>query len=151
MMSIRKKILVSAAVAPVALFGMFACAHLVMMNGVSKPDTSEFGFGPRTTAGGAYTVTIEEQQQYRTGKMLSTVISVQDKGGNVIEGAEIRVDGGMPQHGHGLPTKPRVSKNLGNGRYQVDGLKFNMGGWWELKFAIATDAASDSVTFNLEL
>jgi hypothetical protein len=82
--------------------------------------------------------------------MLQAVIRVTSKDGSVVSGLQITVDGGMPQHGHGLPTKPRVTKDLGEGRYQVEGLKFNMGGWWELKFALA-GAASDSVVFNLEL
>ena len=48
----------------------------------------------------------------------------------------ITVDGGMPQHGHGLPTKPRVTRALGNGDHLVEGMKFNMGGWWVVKFRV---------------
>ena len=40
----------------------------------------------------------------------------------------LKVDGDMPQHGHGLPTRPRVTRNLGNGDYQIEGVKFQMGG-----------------------
>ena len=138
-------------IVPVALFGLVACAHFAMMKAAPKPPASEFGYGPRTTTNGAYRVAIEETAKYKTGKMLSTVIHVTAAGGGSVDGAQITVDGGMPQHGHGLPTRPRVSKNLGGGRYQVDGLKFNMAGWWELKFAISNQAVRDSVTFNLEL
>jgi hypothetical protein len=57
----------------------------------------------------------------------------------------------MPEHGHGLPTQPRVRRALGDGVYEIEGLRFNMGGWWELKLAIESPAGADSVTFNLSL
>lgn len=62
--------------------------------------------------------------------------------------ASIAVDGGMPQHGHGLPTRPRVTRELGDGSYLVEGMKFSMSGWWEIRLAIDTAAGSDRVTFN---
>ena len=71
--------------------------------------------------------------------------------GQPVDTATISMDGGMPQHGHGLPTKPRVTRALGNGDHLIEGVKFNMGGWWVVKFAITTTAGSDTVTFNLGL
>jgi hypothetical protein len=61
------------------------------------------------------------------------------------------VDGGMPQHGHGLPTKPLVTRQLGNGDHLVEGMKFNMGGWWVVKFRVNAAQGPDSVVFNLKL
>jgi hypothetical protein len=150
-MSTKAKLITIALVAPLSLLLLMACSHLVMITGAHKPAADQFGFGPRTSAAGKYKVSIEENAPYKVGKLLSTVVTVHDANGQRVEGAQIRIGGGMPQHGHGLPTKPRVSKGLGDGRYQVDGLKFNMGGWWELKFAIAAGAVTDSVTFNLDL
>jgi hypothetical protein len=150
-MSSKRKMIRIAIAAPVLMIFLMACSHFAMMAGTPKPAADEFGYGPRKTSNGSYTVTIEESVAFKTSKLLNTVIRVQDTGGKGVDDATITVDGGMPQHGHGLPTKPRVTKNLGDGRYQVSGLKFNMGGWWELKFAIAAAAATDSITFNLEL
>ena len=62
--------------------------------------------------------------------------------------ARISVDGGMPQHGHGLPTRPQVTRELADGTYLLEGMKFSMTGWWEIKLAIQTPEASDAVTFN---
>ncbi len=62
--------------------------------------------------------------------------------------AHIAIDGGMPQHGHGLPTQPQVTQELGDGVYLLEGMKFSMTGWWEIKLAIQTTEASDKVTFN---
>ncbi len=57
----------------------------------------------------------------------------------------------MPQHGHGLPTRPQVTKNLGNGDYLVEGMKFQMGGWWVVDFTIDTAGKHDTVRFNMIL
>ena len=62
--------------------------------------------------------------------------------------AQIAVDGGMPQHGHGLPTRPQVTRELADGTYLLEGMKFSMTGWWEIKLAIQSTEGSDKVTFN---
>ncbi|MDP3899435.1 MAG: FixH family protein, partial [Mesorhizobium sp.] len=79
------------------------------------------------------------------------VLTVTTPDGNPVEGATIAVDGGMPQHGHGLPTAPAATSYLGEGRYRIEGVRFNMGGWWEFKFAIEAAPGADAVTFNLSL
>ena len=67
--------------------------------------------------------------------------------------AAITVDGDMPQHGHGLPTRPQVTKHLGNGDYLVEGMKFQMGGWWVVDFTIdaARPARYGAVQHDLEV
>lgn len=60
----------------------------------------------------------------------------------------ITVDGGMPQHGHGLPTQPQVADPLPDGSYVIEGMKFSMTGWWEIKLTILSEAGTDKVTFN---
>jgi hypothetical protein len=62
--------------------------------------------------------------------------------------ARIKVDGGMPQHGHGLPTRPQVTRELPEGGYLIEGMKFSMTGWWEIKLAVDGPAGVDRVTFN---
>ncbi|WP_374675144.1 FixH family protein [Ideonella sp.] len=62
--------------------------------------------------------------------------------------ARIDVDGGMPQHGHGLPTQPQVTREPAPGAYVVEGVKFSMTGWWEIKLAIDGPAGADRVTFH---
>jgi hypothetical protein len=71
--------------------------------------------------------------------------------GRPVDTATITMNGGMPQHGHGLPTSPRVTRALGNGDHLIEGVKFNMGGWWVVRFAITSSAGTDTVTFNLGL
>jgi hypothetical protein len=54
----------------------------------------------------------------------------------------------MPQHGHGLPTRPRITRELEDGTYLLEGMKFSMTGWWEVKLDIQGPQGPDRVTFN---
>lgn len=84
-------------------------------------------------------------------RMHSWELKVETPSGVPVTGAQITIDGGMPQHGHGLPTEPAVIKELGNGRYLVGGMKFSMPGWWVVNFHIQAKDKEDMVTFNLLL
>ena len=133
---------------------MTACSHAMMMihgTGAKRPPAGEFGLGPRASAGGRYVATLEPATPLRPRQMQTVRVMVRDAEGRAIDDAEIAIDGGMPQHGHGLPTRPRVTRNLGDGIYEIEGVRFNMGGWWEFKLAIAGSRGADTVTFNLDL
>lgn len=69
--------------------------------------------------------------------------------GQVVSPARISVGGGMPMHGHGLPTQPKITEYLGEGQYRLEGLKFNMYGQWVLEFEIITAEATDTVVFKV--
>ncbi|RIK33261.1 MAG: Auxin-binding protein [Chloroflexi bacterium] len=81
----------------------------------------------------------------------SWTLHVETSDGQPVVDATIHVDGDMPQHGHGLPTRPQVTQNLGNGDYLVEGLKFHMHGWWIVEFDITSGGETDHVAFNLLL
>ena len=49
------------------------------------------------------------------GKLQSWTLHLETATGSTVDSARMSVDGGMPQHGHGLPTKPQVTRALGNG------------------------------------
>ncbi len=84
-------------------------------------------------------------------QMHQWTLHVETVDGRPVENATITVDGDMPQHGHGLPTSPRVTKYLGNGDYLIDGMKFQMGGWWLMDFTITANTQIDVVHFNMML
>lgn len=84
-------------------------------------------------------------------QMHQWTLHVESLDGKPVEGATIDVNGDMPQHGHGLPTSPRVTKYLGNGDYLVEGVKFQMGGWWLMDFTISANGETDAVHFNMML
>ena len=84
-------------------------------------------------------------------EMHEWTLHVENADGTPVEDATITVEGDMPEHGHRLPTSPRVTRNLGNGDYLVEGLKFQMGGWWLMDFTITANGESDAVHFNMML
>ena len=75
-------------------------------------------------------------------------ITLTTLGGVPVTKATFYVGGGMPEHGHGFPTRPVVSEEPTPGTYLLEGMKFSMHGRWEIKFAIQSGAESDIVTFN---
>ncbi|PWF55228.1 FixH family protein [Massilia glaciei] len=81
-------------------------------------------------------------------QMHSWEIRVTTPAGAPVKQARIRFDGGMPQHGHGFPTSPKVTRELGDGRYLLEGMKFSMTGWWEMKLQIDAAPGRDEVKFN---
>ena len=118
---------------------------------VQKPAAQEFGFGPRESARQMYTVYLRPTEVLRLRKLQTVRMLVLDATGRPVDNARISVDGGMPEHGHGLPTQPQVQRSLGGGMYDIEGLRFSMGGWWEVKLSIETPTGADRVTFNLDL
>jgi hypothetical protein len=84
-------------------------------------------------------------------KLHTWTLHVETAGGEPVDDATIAVDGDMPAHGHGLPTRPEVTQALGNGDYLVEGMKFQMGGLWVIDFDITVDGQTDRVSFELQL
>jgi hypothetical protein len=106
----------------------------------------------KASAKGLYAVAIApEKEPLEQGPLHSWILTLKTADGAPLEGAAISVGGGMPQHGHGLPTQPQATAYLGEGRYRIEGVRFNMSGWWEFKFDIKAAAGDDSVVFNLTL
>lgn len=76
-------------------------------------------------------------------------IKVQTPAGAPVRHAQIDVAGGMPEHGHGFPTRPRVTREVSPGVYALEGMKFSMTGWWDLRLVIRAGAATDTAVFNV--
>lgn len=128
-----------------------ANAFLFDRDTVRKPEAREFGYGPRESANRLYKVYLKPGETLRLRKLQNLRVLVLDAQGRPVEGARIAIDGGMPEHAHGLPTQPQVQGSLGGGLYDIEGLRFSMGGWWQLKLAIESPQGADRVTFNLSL
>jgi hypothetical protein len=98
-----------------------------------------------------YRATFTPSESIRFGKLHSWNLQIVAADGAPVDDCTVTVDGGMPQHGHGLPTKPVVTKHLGSGKHVIEGMKFNMGGWWVVRVSIVGAKGNDVVTFNLKL
>ncbi len=102
------------------------------------------------SARGMLDVTVAPQSgAARIGALHSWVVALRDAQGNPVYPARISIDGGMPAHGHGLPTRPQVTRYLGNGEYLIEGVRFNMAGDWVWRLRIETPAGVDEVKFDL--
>jgi len=84
-------------------------------------------------------------------KIHSWVLTVRTVSGDLVASAEISVLGGMPLHDHGMPTRPRVTENLGDGRYRLEGMRFHMNGGWEVSVTVKADGKVDTVIIVLDL
>ena len=142
----RRRLLWSVPVILVAAVGLGVAAMLQ-----PPPDDLDLSLS-KATDQGLYAASVEPGLSPITvGTMHGWVVRITALDGTPVENATISVDGGMPQHGHGLPTEPAVSAELGGGRYQVEGMKFNMPGWWVVNLSVDGRAGPDTVTFNLVL
>ena len=84
-------------------------------------------------------------------RMHSWILHLETADGTPVENARIVVEGGMPEHDHGLPTRPRVTKELGDGDYRLDGVRFHMSGYWEIVVTVAMDGGDSVVVIPLQL
>ncbi|MFZ5478414.1 MAG: FixH family protein [Myxococcota bacterium] len=101
-----------------------------------------------TTAQGLYAI------RYATSPdpvPLSTLFEVETfvtdaRTGEPVEDAVVRVDARMPQHGHGMATKPEdVAGPHPDGRYVTRGMKLHMPGEWTLRFEVDGPAGRDTL------
>jgi hypothetical protein len=105
----------------------------------------------RLSAQGGYRVSYRADGGVPIGRLHAWTLHVARADGTPVTDAAIAVDGDMPQHLHGLPTRPRVTRHLGNGDYLLEGVKFQMGGWWVMDFDITAGGRTERVRFNLDL
>lgn len=121
----------------------------VLASGCSTPPPDLDLSLDKGTAAGLYRVALQPPAQPPAiNQMHAWKLRLSAPDGRPVGAATFKVDGGMPQHGHGLPTQPRVTRELEPGTYLLEGMKFSMTGWWEVKLAIDAAPGADQVTFN---
>ena len=129
-----------------------AVASLILSAALSACATPPVGLDVslnKTSVAGHYVVSLSPPPSPPAiNQIHSWTVSLKDAAGSPVTGARLAVDGGMPQHGHGLPTKPRATREIERGTYLVEGMKFSMPGWWNIKFDIQSPEGRDQVTFN---
>lgn len=145
-----RNLLILAGIVIVAIAGYFAWMSMQPQH--QKPGQQDPGMDMRTekpSDNGLYTVTfVPSEGEPATGAISVWHLKVSDAAGDPVTGAEIAVDGGMPAHGHGLPTVPAATGEVEPGVYTIDGIKFSMVGHWKFDVTIKADAGEDTVSFN---
>jgi hypothetical protein len=120
---------------------------------MKAPETEELDVSTSVLShGGAFRVSYAaDGEEIPLNAIHSWTVEVQTADGEPVRGAAITLVGDMPQHGHGFPTEPEVTEEVGGGKYRVEGMKFSMPGWWVVTFHIAAGERRESASFNLYL
>jgi hypothetical protein len=146
-MSSRRVLIALAAVVIVAIAGWQLATRVFM----AAPDDLDLSLSKKS-ATGLYSVSLTpEQAPIRKGVQQSFILTVKMADGKPADVLRIEISGGMPDQGRGLPTEPRVTAALGNGKYRIEDVQFTMSGWWQLKFTIDAPPGRDEVDFNIVL
>ncbi len=125
--------------------------QLLLLGATALGLSHEAHAGEWTSERGLYQLRFESSvEPIEINRMHSWVLHVRANGVPV-EGASFVIDGGMPAHDHGLPTRPRVTAELGDGSYRLEGLRFHMNGDWEIVIEISAGGETDTVIVALTL
>jgi hypothetical protein len=106
----------------------------------------------RLSDGGRYRVSLRPASgEVPLGRIHSWIFHVETLDGDYFVPARITVGGGMPQHGHGFMTDPRITQVLAEGDFLVEGVKFHMSGDWIIRFEIVGAGSGDMVSFDVHV
>ncbi len=99
-----------------------------------------------------YQSKLECQKSLTTGSFQNCWLTLLNANKPVIN-AVIFINGGMPEHSHGLPTSPKIVWSEDKSVYLIQGLKFSMPGQWSLNFKVNAndDALKDEIIMLIEV
>ncbi|MGO9016374.1 MAG: FixH family protein [Dissulfurispiraceae bacterium] len=127
------------------------CKHC-SASAMVKPTSDAAYAKTMVSKAGTFKVTYtSDLQTVPVNKLQSWKLKVETADGKPVKDAKITVSGTMPEHGHGMPTQPKVTKNYGDGTYLVEGMKFSMSGWWVVNVSVNAGGKTDNTSFNLML
>jgi hypothetical protein len=130
---------------------VFLLAGIVASSGVFAASDANKPFAAASRPNGLQVQLVSELQPLEINLLHAWTIHVKDSEGVPVPGASIRLEGGMPTHNHGLPTRPQVTADLGNGNYRLEGMRFHMHGEWQLRIYIERMGNLDTAEFLLQL
>lgn len=131
-----------------ARFAALMAATLLAAGAGAGADQAEY----RISDSGDYRLSYESRlEPIVINRIHSWVLHLETAAGEPVTGARFAVTGGMPVHDHGLPTEPRVTRELAPGSYLLEGVRFHMNGAWLMTISFTVDGTRDVVVVPLEL
>jgi len=128
-----------------------ASALTIVLLGLALTDVPSHAASGVSTDG-LYTVAwSSELEPLAINRLHRWTLTLTDSDGEPVEAATFVVTGGMPEHNHGLPTRPQVTRYLGDGRYLLEGMRFHMQGDWTISIAIDSPRGRDTVVLELTI
>lgn len=154
---VRNMLLIAGLSAAVSAQAQDTVTGDTLISGGNSSDTPAADASPDTS-----TTRMSQQGHYRVSyhsklepiplnRIHGWTLHLETADGEAVDNAQIAIYGGMPVHKHGFPTAPRVTQDLGNGDYRVEGLKFSMAGHWELWLNIRSGDLTDKAVINVVL
>lgn len=102
------------------------------------------------TEGGAYAVELQPNGGGLKNGPNTLELTLRDRNGKGVEGAEITVTPWMPSMGHGVWEKPVVTER-GGGSYQVGNVMIIMAGDWELRVSVSKNGKKEQAVFPYQV
>jgi hypothetical protein len=140
----------------VALGVLGACTGTAEQPGTSSQAGPVFGT-PQLTQVGRYRVGVAfEPDPPPMGELFTATATVMLPDGTPLETGVVTLDARMPQHDHGMETRPRVREGdcdpegacrHPDGVYVADGFKFHMSGDWTVLLTVDGPRGPDSTSF----
>lgn len=129
--------------------GLFAADR--DMSGMKTNPAKQGGGGVvKKTEKGTYTLEmVVRGKELKTGANAFD-ITVSDKAGKIVKGAELIITPWMSGMGQGVWEKPVVT-DRGNGVYHVGNVKIVMSGRWDLKVTVRKDDREDRAVFSFNV
>lgn len=128
-----------------------ALALLVLACTSGSTPEAEGGWGATSDSGRLSGRLAPESGAVQVGAFQTWILALRTADGAPVTGAELAITGGMPLHGHGLPSQPTASEELPGGRYRIEGVKLNMHGAWVIEVLVQTAAGPDRLRFDLAI
>lgn len=124
----------------------------VVSNAGCADVVDDFAGWSKSTDRGLYEIRIEPlDADIPIARRHAWTVTIRDRDGDAVQPTKLAFYGGMRGHGHGLPSAPRITRELEPGIYLVDGVLFNMHGEWEIVVGVVGSAGPDKVTFELDI
>ena len=115
------------------------------------PGTGELGSAV-TSRSGRHRVSVRPAgAPVDLGVIHDWIVRIERADGSAATPSLVAFDGGMPEHGHGFVTAPRVTRALGDGEFLVEGVKFHMAGAWELRVALMGSEGADEASIAISV
>lgn len=101
----------------------------------AEPSTP--ALGPKTTSSGRLSISLTPTiGPIQVGVIQDWRIAIAQASGSPASDCSVIFTGTMPEHGHGLPTAPRVTGKVG-GTYRLEGVRFSMPGLWRVTVQVS--------------
>lgn len=97
------------------------------------------------TAQALYRVTLHPPLEIGINRYQTWGIFIEDATGKALDQAVVDLRADMPAHGHGLLAQPRIVPGRAPGRYRVEGLRFHMPGYWEIRIQVNQGGKADAL------